>query len=416
MTTELADNVRKYRRRSGLSQEELAHAAGVSPGTVRKVEQGGTVRMETLHILARALGVTTATLLAPDAPEPVGRAEDANRVNLIQLRAALTPPVGIDDDLAGERADEEPNLRGFRRAVQDGALLYHSDSYKSVASQLPALLRDANSAVAFFDSGEEHRQAVLARAETLQLAGRYLTQVRQYDLAYTALSGAITDARHAGEQLTGASGVIGMCWLLLRQGRLDEAEQLAARTADLIEPRLSRATPDECAAWGWLALRAAAAAGRNNRPQEARHYHRMANTAAAAVGREHTGSFFRHWTTFGPLTVGMKDVEDAMILGDARTVVRKSSQDAMSPKAWKNTGRPSDDNWNRHRMDVARAQARTGDLTAAMDELAGVRRASPEWLRHQRMAAETMQEILKKRKRTLTAEMREMTAYLGVVG
>ncbi|MEU4357395.1 helix-turn-helix domain-containing protein [Streptomyces virginiae] len=76
MTTELADNVRKYRRRAGLSQEELAHAAGVSPGTVRKVEQGGTVRMETLHALARALGVTTATLLAPDAPEPVGRGED----------------------------------------------------------------------------------------------------------------------------------------------------------------------------------------------------------------------------------------------------------------------------------------------------------------------------------------------------
>ncbi|MER6769645.1 hypothetical protein ABT389_07770 [Streptomyces bacillaris] len=246
--------------------------------------------------------------------------------------------------------------------------------------------------------------------------GRYLTQVRQYDLAYTALSHAITDARRTGDTLTAASGVIGMCWLLLRQGRLDEAEQLATQTADVIEPRLSRATPDECAAWGWLALRAAAAAGRNNRPQEARHYHRVATTAAAAVGREHTGSFFRHWTTFGPLTVGMKGVEDAMILGDARTVVRKSSEDAMSPKAWKHTGRPSDDNWNRHRLDVARAHTRTGDLTTAMDELAGVRHASPEWLRHQRMAAETMQEILKKRKRTLTADMREMADHLGAVG
>ncbi|MEV7941600.1 helix-turn-helix domain-containing protein [Kitasatospora sp. NPDC088264] len=29
MITELADNVRKYRRRAGMSQEELAHAAGV---------------------------------------------------------------------------------------------------------------------------------------------------------------------------------------------------------------------------------------------------------------------------------------------------------------------------------------------------------------------------------------------------
>ncbi|MET8828263.1 helix-turn-helix transcriptional regulator [Streptomyces sp. NPDC004608] len=398
-----------------MSQEELAHVAGVSPGTVRKVEQGGMVRMETLHALARALGVNTAVLMASEAPEPVGRAEEPNRINLIQLRAALTPPVGLVD-VDAEAIGEEPNLRRFRRAVHDGAVLYHSDSYKSVASQLPGLLRDANSAVSFYDSGDEHRQALLGRAEAMQLAGRYLTQVRQYDLAYTALSGAISDARSAGDRLTGASGVIGMCWLLLRQGRLDEAENLAAATADLVEPRMSRATPDECAAWGWLALRAAAAAGRNNRPQEARQYHRIASAAASAVGREHTGSFFRHWTTFGPLTVGMKGVEDAMVIGDARTVVRRSGEDAMSPKAWKTTGRPSDNDWNRHRLDVARAHAQTGDLSAAMDNLAGVRRESPEWLRHQRLAAEIMQEILRKRKRTLTADMRDMADYLGVIG
>lgn len=33
-------------------------------------------------------------------------------------------------------------------------------------------------------------------------------------------------------------------------------------------------------------LRAGAAAGRNSRPQEDRHYHRVANTPASAVGRE----------------------------------------------------------------------------------------------------------------------------------
>ncbi|WP_326659206.1 hypothetical protein [Streptomyces sp. NBC_00385] len=31
LLTELADNVRKHRRRAGMSQEELAHAAGVLP-------------------------------------------------------------------------------------------------------------------------------------------------------------------------------------------------------------------------------------------------------------------------------------------------------------------------------------------------------------------------------------------------
>ncbi|MEU3374097.1 hypothetical protein ACFYM2_31230 [Streptomyces sp. NPDC006711] len=65
---------------------------------------------------------------------------------------------------------------------------------------------------------------------------------------------------------------------------------------------------------------------------------------------------------------------------------------------------------------MARAHTRTGDLSAAMDELTRGREAAPEWLRHQNSAAETMQEILSKRKRTLTSDMREMAGYLGVVG
>lgn len=322
--------------------------------------------------------------------------------------------MGLSD--ASSALDEEPNLRAFRRTVYDGAKLYHGNSYKSVASQLPKLIRDACDAVAYYDNGEEHRQALLARAEAMQLAGRYLTQVRQYDLAYTALSRAVTDARAAGDKLTSVSGVIGMCWLLLRQGRLEEAEELAAATADQVEPTLSSATPDEYAAWGWLMLRASAAAVRNNRPGEAREYHRVAIVAAAAVGQEHTGSYFRHWTTFGPVTVGMKAVEYSMVVGDSRAVLRLSAEDSVSPKAWKHFGRPSDTNINRHRLDVARAYARTRDLAAAMDELRAVRRDFPEWIKHQTMATETMREVLKRRKRILASDMREMAAYLGVVG
>ncbi|WP_411113638.1 helix-turn-helix domain-containing protein [Streptomyces sp. 029-5] len=236
-----------------MSQEELAHAAGVSPGTVRKAEQGGTIRMETLHMLARALGVTTAALMASDAPEPVGRAEEPNRVNLIQLRAALTPAVGLVDQDA-EVVAEEPNLRTFRRTLQDARVLYFSDSYKSVAAQLPGLLRDAAQAIAYYDSGDEHRQALLARAEALRLAGTYLTQVRQYDIAYAAVRGAIMDARQAGDMLAAGSGVGCMCWLLVRQGRLDEAEQVAAQSMDAVEPKItgpSRTTTRCGAVWRW---------------------------------------------------------------------------------------------------------------------------------------------------------------------
>ncbi|WP_230885603.1 helix-turn-helix domain-containing protein [Streptomyces spinoverrucosus] len=351
MTTELADNVRKYRRRAGMSQEELAHAAGVSPGTVRKAEQGGTIRMETLHTLARALGVTTAALMASDAPEPVGQAEEPNRVNLIQLRAALTPAVGLVDQDA-EAVAEEPNLRTFQRMLQDARVLYFSDSYKSVAAQLPGLLRDAAQAVAYYDSGDEHRQALLARAEALRLAGTYLTQVRQYDIAYAAVRGAIMDARQAGDMLAAGSGVGCMCWLLVRQGRLDEAEQVAAQSMDAVEPKITGAEPDHYAVWGGLAMEAAAAAARNNRPDEAKEYRQAARVAATAVGTAHR-NVSRHWSVFGPVTVAVKALEDDMVVGTpARWCARQASRRSCRPRhgsAWAGpaptTGTASPSTW-----------------------------------------------------------------------
>ncbi|MFG2196375.1 helix-turn-helix transcriptional regulator [Streptomyces sp. NPDC048639] len=56
MSSELAENVRAHRRRAGMTQEELATAADVSPGVVRKVEQGGSARVETLYAFAPRAG------------------------------------------------------------------------------------------------------------------------------------------------------------------------------------------------------------------------------------------------------------------------------------------------------------------------------------------------------------------------
>ncbi|WP_327367043.1 hypothetical protein [Streptomyces sp. NBC_01217] len=138
--------------------------------------------------------------------------------------------------------------------------------------------------------------------------------------------------------------------------------------------------------------------------------------AATAVGTAHR-NISRYWHVFGPATVAMKALEDSMVIGDARTVLRKAEEEeALSPKAWKRLGMPSPNDGNRFTLDIARAHTRTGDLSAAIDELTCVRDIAPEWLRHQNMAAETMQEILSKRKRTLTGEMRDLAAYLNVVG
>jgi hypothetical protein len=256
---------------------------------------------------------------------------------------------------------------------------------------------------------------VITRAGAFLLAGKYLTQVRRYDMAYHALSRAILDAREAGQVQLAATGIVGMGWLLLRQDRFDEAEQLAATTAQEVEPRMSTATPGQLAVWGELHQRVASAAIRNNRPDVAKEARRMAAQAASGLDAEHT-DFREHWSSFGPVTAETKRIEDLSLIGDARGVLNRADDGPVGTKGLKKLGRPSRNNWARHRLDVARAHVLLGSHQDAMDELTGVKAEASKWLTHQSMARHVMRDILGHRKRTLTQDMRDMAVHLGVAG
>lgn len=61
----LAENVKKYRAKLGLSQEELAHKAGVTYSTLTKIEMGvnQNPKVKTLQQIAAALDVTLNDLM-----------------------------------------------------------------------------------------------------------------------------------------------------------------------------------------------------------------------------------------------------------------------------------------------------------------------------------------------------------------
>ncbi|WP_436786903.1 helix-turn-helix domain-containing protein [Yinghuangia sp. YIM S10712] len=410
--TDLSDNVRKFRRGSGLSQEQLAAEAELSVAVIQKLEQGGSVRIETLHAVARALGVTTSALLAEDPPE---RRRARTRLNLRDLRMSLTPMLNL---LGQTPPTDEPNLRLLRRAAADAAVLYPAGRYESLAANLPALVRQADAAVSHYRGDDELlREALLTRSDILALVNRFLTQTRHFDLAYIAGSRAITDAKAAADDLATAARISTVCFTLVRTGRFDEAEAGAVHAMDQIEPRITSAEPDRYAIWGTLAMKAAAAAVRNNRPAEAREYRKAAATAASALGKQHRFGVGSLGTVFGPVTSAMKELEDSMILGDARTVVRRSNEEqALSPRAWKLLGSAGKNDEHRHQLDVARAHVRTGDTTAAMEDLLRLHSTAPTWLQQQNLAVDTWEEIASKRRRALPAEMREVGRHLGIIG
>ncbi|MFG3438303.1 helix-turn-helix domain-containing protein [Nonomuraea sp. NPDC047897] len=403
-STEPGARLRELRKRRGLTQEDLAEAAGLSVPVIKKIEQGGSARMETYRQIAKVLGVTTVWFVSAGPPRPT--VDTGDDTVLTEMRAALIPPIGLNGMPVLGTADHDdvalPRLADAAAAVNRA---YHADRYDDLAQLLPALVRSAHYHVARFNDGAERAQAHKVRSAVLGLAGRYLIQIRAHDLALMTLQEAARDAITAGDQALAAAAVSSQAWAMLRQGRFDEVEQLCANAADQIEPRMSQATPDELAAWGWMLMRASAGAIRNNRPEEANEYLGLAKTAGARLGREHD---LGGQKAFGPLTVALQEPENAMIEG--RPDKALEAMDALPH----DVGRTNPSTLNRAQLDRARALVRVGDADQATEVMTQLRREHAEWLQYQQAGRDVTREILESRTRMPSTEQRDLADFLNL--
>ncbi|UCM87540.1 helix-turn-helix domain-containing protein [Streptomyces marincola] len=386
MSETLGDRLRKARKRVGLSPRDLARESGVSYSLITKIEQGERqdTRWETLHRLARVLGTTTSALITGGSADRVGipAAEPSGAWHEVGRALADT----------GSDVAEAPTVRGVRAAVDAVTREYRGGNFSGVATLLPQLIRDAHALADLAPEG------AALRMRALTMAGRLLTQTRQYDLADQALTRAL---RQAPDARTAAAAVDLRCWLLLRRGHVDEVRELAVQWADDLEPRMSRATPTDLAMWGWLLLRAAAAAGRDNRPEEAAEALRLAHAAAVAVGRPHQLLDLGFIHTWSVGAVRMQRAEYAMVRDRPDEVLRLSAGVGVEQMSATNGSR------NRHLLDVAHAQVRTRRYAKAVETLSAVHRDAPQWLPHQRYAQDIVR-LLTERRRTLTPDMRRL--------
>ncbi|MFI0722850.1 helix-turn-helix domain-containing protein [Streptomyces sp. NPDC021224] len=396
------DVLKRARLSRGLTQEQLAERTELSLSVVKKLEGGGTGRLETYHAIARVLGVRTSTLLDPAGPHHTRR-DDGDKVELLYFRQAITPPVGPGGRITAPGAEVgEPDLARLGEAVGTVARAYHRDAYATVAELLPPLVHSAHAAVAHFDGGAQREAALRIRSDVLQMAGRYLTQVRAYDLAHIALRDAIADALAVGALDLLAGAVYQQGWLLMRQGRLDEAEQVSVATAEAVEPRISRASRRDLGAWGKLLVHASAAAARNNRAAEAREMLRMGRTAGAALAGG-TAVSESSWGRFDWRTVAFQGIENHLVADHPAMVISLAERVAQA----------GDSTFmRRHLLDVAAAHATLKHKADALGVLKRLHAETPEWLRHQQMAAQTFHHVQQLSGRTSAAQ-RELAAFFA---
>lgn len=390
MSAHLGDRLHRYRRYAGLTQRALAQRSEVSVSLIRLIEQGerDTTRLATAHRLARALHITTGQLIAEHRDTRSAPAADHSR--WAPLRAAVL-------ESAVDESDEVPDARAVRDGLISASGHYEQDQYDALSVELPLLVRDARALADLTPEGP----GLLVGA--LHAASRVMVQTHQYAAAAEALDRA---EQHAGDQSHYISAVTTRCWLLLRRGRLAECQALAARWADEVEPRVSRATPGELSAWGWMLVRVAAAAARDHRPDEADHAIRAASAAAAMLPRPHHLSV-SSTTPYSAAMVAAQRVEHAMLRDDpAAALSLTSTMDHTAARPSANAGR-------RHLVTKAGAQAQLRKYADATHTLLGVEAEAPVWFGHQQSARDVV-ELITSRRRTLTPEMRYLVQRVGL--
>jgi transcriptional regulator with XRE-family HTH domain len=353
--------------RGAMTQEQLAEAADVSVGAVRKLERGGTASLPSPLSIASAVGTDIAVLLGQQAPR---RSMDRDERAALRTHSAATHDAAI-----GIPSDSEPGtVEELGAVVQRADTAYWAGRYAELGALLGALLPEARARYDVADTGEREAAAGVL-ADVFQTAGMAANVWGSRDLAYAALTYGRQIAAQTGDDLRDAHLAATTAWVNLRDGRTRQGFALATAQAGRIEPRMSEHDPDRLSVYGQLVTNAAVAASRGGAsPDTAREYLSQAHAVGARLGAEHARG--RHAQPFGPLYAATQAMSIAVALGNTGEALRLMDNlrlDDTVPLATR----------ARYSLDLALTHTECHRWDQAADTLESVCAKAPRWVRHQ---------------------------------
>ncbi|MER7967800.1 helix-turn-helix transcriptional regulator [Streptomyces sp. NPDC096080] len=399
MNTTIGDRIKSLREFRDLTQEELAERSGVHVDTIRKLEQGvrQSARISTLRALARALDVQLERLVG-QATVTQELSDDADG-GLIALRDAIQDIGALPGVPAPADLEDPPSEDEWVGSVKAATSLYWDGNFSALSATLPLLLRDGRAVARETPTERVWTQLGLA----YQLAACLSAQAGHTDWAYTAVEKQLAAAERASDPLMAGMGVSTLSWVLLRQGRWEQAQDIAARKAQDLEPGFLRASGPQLAVYGNLLTAAATPAARRNALGDAITFLTAAEAAAVR-----SGTVRAYGTAFSVVDVRTQKVNVAL-----------AGPEPRPDKALEFAGDVSVDTISRpvhsaaYRVDVAQAQYQTGDSGGALDTLLEVEADQPEWLRLQALATATVREMREAEPRR-NPRLRGLAARLGI--
>jgi transcriptional regulator with XRE-family HTH domain len=397
------ENIARLRTVSGLTQEGLAERAEVSVDLIRRLEQGNrkTALIGSLYKIANGLDVPLSVLLSQ---QPVFSAEDATDAlakgeRIDHLRQVLQP---VAAGLAPAATPQAWTLPDLQRSSRDAWRLYQTGEIADLAALLPGFIVSGQQLVR--DTHDHERDQALAETSQLyQVGAGVLTQLGYEDLAYDVANEALTMSHTVDDVLVPMSATHALAYVLMRQGRMVEAEALAVRTAEANEPRFGQASPAQLAEWGHLVNIGMRAAVRQKRYDQANDLLNLAQLAAHRLDGDYVDDY-QCW--YGPTMVAMQAVEVATESGEYAQALSLAT--SVSP-----SGGASTHTRISYLLDVANAHAHENQPDDAVDVLLDVRGKAAELLRYKVLAREIVRMLLDMKgiSRSRSEGLRELATF-----
>lgn len=351
------------RRLARLTQAELAAAAGIALGTLRKIERDERgVSDSVLQCIADALGIDLCRLLP---------ARDRSEDRVHQAMPALSHVIATYD-----MSDDGParSLGALRAAIDEAVGWRLAAQYVLISRRLPALLAELFRVLQTASAAEQAKVAALLTS-ALRTADAIAYKYGARDLSARLVDLMRWAAERAENSLIDAT----VAYVRTETYFSAHAHDAGLRVLEAaIDAAPRGAEPAAAAARGALHMRAAVIAGRAGR-SHAVDFHLG---AARALGdRVKEGVY--NGTAFGPDSVRIHEVSVAVSrggdhVGDALTVAREWEPPASMP-AERRSG---------FYIELARAQLWCGRPDHAFESLKAARRIAPQHTREHQWVRE----------------------------
>jgi transcriptional regulator with XRE-family HTH domain len=396
----IGERVRYWRQRRNLDRKRFADMVGRSTSWLDKIEKGerNLLRLPMLEKVAEVLDINPTVLTDESAADQAARCVDASEVRAI--RAAL----GSYPGLAEARVMPSTNVGSLNRQVEYLDMAWTSSRFTVVAQHLPAMVRDAQTAVLTVTPAEQldaHRVLVT----TYRLASSMLLKFEANHIAWLAADRALHTALAADDTWALARATRSVARAMTSSDQKPEAITTLLHMTDRMRLEVAADAKHLLALYGMLFLTASITAAEEDDASLALAMHNEAAAAADRLRPEHD----THNTFFGHANVGIHRVAALVRLhegGRAREFARNLDTgrlERLSPERKVN-----------YLLDLTGAHASSGDYRQAARTLHRAEHIAPEEVRCRPLAHGLLRSLLNNTSGEPARMVRHMADRAGV--